>query len=214
MSNINSENNPLNIGVQRYLVIDDTRLKVVTIFAFTDGKSAEEYQSSFFRSFFRKSDMSYLLDTPLGKSIEHVIRDLPVINAIDETISNSHFMILQDGRYKSLQRKPKYSIEELRNVVGDVVVIVPNSNDFSFGNDAIALFTTYAKAGVLNIDPNKNFHVFSKFEHVVARYKNLMNVPSQIQSGGKKKTKKDVRKIYVGRRGGKYYIRNGKKVYV
>ena len=35
-----------------------------------------------------------------------------------------------------------------------------------------------------------------------------------VNGGGRKKVKRGGRKLYTGKRGGKYYLKNGKKVYV
>jgi hypothetical protein len=203
--------NPLGIRAQKFLISHATNRIVLTVISFPNVESAMPFKTKSLLEHVKSIASKRASPTQdLQQSLGYVLKDMPIINALDRNFNKSQ---LPGQEYKE-----SYTEKEVESLLKYVAVVVPNIDlqSFSFTDDSIGYFIAYGGSVLMNDrNPLDRFGVYSSMDDVFDSYSNLKKFLSDnSQSAGARKTSRGARKIHVGRRGGKYYIKNGKKVYV
>ncbi len=239
MSNSNSSK-VFNIQAEGFLMdAPSSSARIVIVFSFPDFKTAEPFKkkdiTSLFSDIFKRTPKVDIpkLETQLKEHLVHITKDLKLKNIISN--ENNLKVYTRNSTIEHglipyvLERDKEYTLQELQratSLITHVVVLVPElPSGFEFSDVSISIFLSTLDA----VSPNENhksimdkFTVSDNISNLDNRHffylKQHLN-PNQpannFQAGGKRQqSKRSSPKIHVGTRGGKYYIKNGKKVYV
>ena len=116
---------------------------------------------------------------------------------------------------KQLKELPEiHSNTEIKRIENELQDDLNQSLNYYSGSNREALGLFINVDNIYNYLTNTKKHSNSVLKRIYDHYSLVLSELTQQHSGGKKRIKKQIRKIYIGQKGGKYYIKNGKKRYL